>query len=337
MLVFLQMQNPATRPGTGTFTSHSLEIFLICLGMFLLGWFLHHLIHCVRHKNKIDELEANLKSARVRIRDLEGDLDSCNAAMVNVKGDNAALSAKLARLRDQGVEPPPDPDPVAEPEEIVSSLAGDIVGTTSAFDADGARAVFGKRIKEDDLKIVEGIGPKTEALLHNSSIHTWNQLGITSVQQLQSILDKAGDRFKLLNPSTWPKQSRMAADGEWIKLREYQNFLIGGVEPEGEVQPSSISDIEYISGMRIVKDDLTIIEGIGPKIQALLKDNEIDSWYKLSTTPVDTLQGILDGAGDNYRIHDPGTWPKQAEMAYEGRWDDLKEYQDFLDGGKDPS
>ena len=136
MSILLQIQNPVLSPGTGTFASHTFEIFIICLGMFLLGWFLHHLIHCTRHKSVIAELEANLKSARTRISDLEGDLDSCNSAMVNVKGENASLSSKLARLEREAtsgkpvVLPPVDTAKAAVSEEaIVSSLAADIVGT----------------------------------------------------------------------------------------------------------------------------------------------------------------------------------------------------------------
>ncbi|MCB0669129.1 MAG: hypothetical protein KDC80_25065 [Saprospiraceae bacterium] len=344
--MLLQIQNPTLSPGTGTFISHSFEIFIICLVMFLLGWFLHHLIQGTRQKRVIAELEANLKSARTRISDLEGDLESCNAAIVNVKGENASLTTKIARLeRDSTTAKPVELPPIqsaktlAAEETIVSSLAADIVGTSgTGFDADGAKAVFGRKIKEDDLKIVEGIGPKTEQLLNNSSIHTWRQLGNTSVPQLQSILDKAGDRFQLLNPSTWPKQSRMAAEGEWVKLREYQDYLIGGVEPEGQAPPSGsdTSPAQYIMGKRITQDDLTVIEGVGPKIQELLHQNDIKTWNRLAETPVAKLQEILSSAGERYRIHDPSTWPKQASMAHEGKWDLLKEYQDFLDGGKEP-
>ena len=82
---------------------------------------------------------------------------------------------------------------------------------------------------------------------------------------------------------------------------------------------------------------LTVIEGIGPKIRSLLHDNGIDTWEKLSQSSISKLQEILDTAGERYRIHDPGTWPKQAEMAKLGSWEQLKEYQDFLDGGKEPS
>lgn len=346
MFSLLQIQNPILSPGTGSFISHTLEIFIICLGMFLLGWFLHHLIYGSRHKTNLAELEANLRSSRVRIGELEGDLESCNSAIVNVKGENAALSSKLAKMerepsRTKAVElPRPDLSKAAISEEaIISSLAADIVGTAGrGFDADGAKSVFGRKIKEDDLKIIEGIGPKTEELLNNTSIHTWRQLGNTSVPQLQNILDRAGDRFQLLNPSTWPKQARMAADGEWVKLREYQNYLVGGVEPEGQIPPQNpdAPGVQYVMGKKIKQDDLTIIEGIGPKIQSLLHENEIKTWAALSETPISRLQEILQSAGERYRIHDPGSWPKQAEMANQGKWDLLKEYKDFLEGGTEP-
>ncbi|MBK8502425.1 MAG: hypothetical protein IPL46_09525 [Saprospiraceae bacterium] len=82
---------------------------------------------------------------------------------------------------------------------------------------------------------------------------------------------------------------------------------------------------------------MTVVEGIGPKIQGLLHSYNIKTWNALSETPVARLQEILDGAGERYRIHDPATWPKQAGMAHQGKWDLLKEYQDFLDGGKEPT
>ena len=89
-------------------------------------------------------------------------------------------------------------------------------------------------------------------------------------------------------------------------------------------------------GKRITQDDLTVVEGIGPKIQELLHQNGIKTWHGLSETSVSRLQEILHSAGERYRIHDPSTWAKQAGMAHEGKWDLLKEYQDFLDGGKEP-
>ena len=83
----------------------------------------------------------------------------------------------------------------------------------------------------NDLKIVEGIGPKIEGLLKDAGINTWSDLAAASVDKIQDVLNAAGDRFKLANPSTWPKQAKLAAEGKWSELTEYQDFLEGGVDP----------------------------------------------------------------------------------------------------------
>ncbi len=82
-----------------------------------------------------------------------------------------------------------------------------------------------------------------------------------------------------------------------------------------------------------VKDDYTKVEGIGPKIKGLLNDDGFWSFKQLSEASIDRLQKILDNAGPRYRVHNPKTWAEQALMAHEGRWDELKKWQDELDGG----
>lgn len=82
-------------------------------------------------------------------------------------------------------------------------------------------------------------------------------------------------------------------------------------------------------------NDLKIVEGVGPKIEQLLKDGGINTWEELAEASVDRLKEILEAAGSRYQIHDPSTWPAQAKFAAEGRWDDLKDYQDMLLGGRD--
>ena len=81
-------------------------------------------------------------------------------------------------------------------------------------------------------------------------------------------------------------------------------------------------------------DDLTKVEGIGPKIAEHFNAAGINSFAELASTSVDRLQEILTEAGPNFASHNPGTWPKQAELAAAGKWDELKAWQDELDGGK---
>ncbi len=83
-----------------------------------------------------------------------------------------------------------------------------------------------------------------------------------------------------------------------------------------------------------VKDDLTKIEGIGPKIADLLNDDGIWSWKQLSEVAASRIQKVLDAAGPRYRVHDPETWPKQAGMATRGEWKKLEKWQEEHKGGK---
>jgi len=80
-------------------------------------------------------------------------------------------------------------------------------------------------------------------------------------------------------------------------------------------------------------DDLTKIEGIGPKISGLFIAAGITTFAQLAKTPVSTLSDILHKAGSRYASHNPGTWPQQAHLAADGKWDELKALQVALDGG----
>ena len=90
----------------------------------------------------------------------------------------------------------------------------------------------GKTIKQDDLKMVEGVGPKIEGLLHAGGIMTWADLANAPTEKIQAILDEAGPRYRMHQPTTWAKQAAMADAGQWEELVAYQDRLEGGREPE---------------------------------------------------------------------------------------------------------
>ncbi|MGE0311974.1 MAG: helix-hairpin-helix domain-containing protein [Lautropia sp.] len=81
-------------------------------------------------------------------------------------------------------------------------------------------------------------------------------------------------------------------------------------------------------------DDLTKVEGIGPKIAGLLKDAGIGSFAALANAPVPTLRQVLGDAGQRFAMHDPSTWPEQASLAARGDWDALASLQAALHGGR---
>ena len=82
--------------------------------------------------------------------------------------------------------------------------------------------------QNDDLKKIEGIGPKIAELLNNAGINTFAALAGTDAAKIKDILNEAGSRYKTHDPTTWPAQAQMAADGEWDKLTAWQDELDGG-------------------------------------------------------------------------------------------------------------
>jgi predicted flap endonuclease-1-like 5' DNA nuclease len=82
------------------------------------------------------------------------------------------------------------------------------------------------------------------------------------------------------------------------------------------------------------RDNLQIIEGIGPKIQELLYNGGVFTFQQMANTSIDQLRGILSEAGPRYIMHDPVTWPAQALLAARGNWDELKSWQNEMKGGR---
>ena len=95
--------------------------------------------------------------------------------------------------------------------------------TVLPFNAAAAKAALGKTVKQDDLKIVEGIGPKISEMFISTGIKTWKALSETSVAECQKVLDGGGNRYKVHDPASWPMQSKMAYEGKWSELAKWQD------------------------------------------------------------------------------------------------------------------
>jgi len=109
---------------------------------------------------------------------------------------------------------------------------------------------------------------------------------------------------------------------------------IYGSSPSYASQDALDDSINYLATNNPRKDDLKLVEGIGPKIESLLYEAGIQTWEALANTPAEQIKEILDQAGSRYRMHNPSTWPMQAALAHEGKWKELKDWQDELHGGK---
>jgi predicted flap endonuclease-1-like 5' DNA nuclease len=92
-------------------------------------------------------------------------------------------------------------------------------------------ALAGFSIKgNDDLPIIEGIGPKISELLKNNGVTTFDKLSRMSVPEISAILASGGARFKLANPGSWAQQARLCHENRWTELKTLQDELYAGVD-----------------------------------------------------------------------------------------------------------
>jgi len=97
---------------------------------------------------------------------------------------------------------------------------------TPAAEAKAPKAKASK--KGDDLKLIEGIGPKAAEVLVAAGIDTFAKLASTSAENVKEILDAAEAKVQHLDPTTWAQQSQLAADGKMDELKKLQDELNGG-------------------------------------------------------------------------------------------------------------
>lgn len=182
-----------------------LFLFLLLLG-FILWWLLRR-YYKNKYQHQIDEL--NDKLGVLESKHSGGD-DDCKERIARLQAEleeqRSSSSGKIASLEAE----------LAACNEKASSMALGIAGAYTG--------------PKDDLKVIEGIGPKIEELFNNAGIYSFAQLATTEVSVLQKILDDGGPRFQIHNPGTWPRQAALARDGKMEELLKWQDELKGGIE-----------------------------------------------------------------------------------------------------------
>jgi hypothetical protein len=151
----------------------------------------------------VDELLARI----AELESAEAERDALRAELQGLRRGGAGLVARTVP-REPGsgraLAPPrpgqltPDaPQDLPRPDVAVGSVA------------------LGRPLVLDDLTAVEGIEPHVAMLCRWIGIHTWSDLSTTEVSLLRTMLADAGSRFSDVDPSTWPEQGRLLAEGRW--------------------------------------------------------------------------------------------------------------------------
>jgi predicted flap endonuclease-1-like 5' DNA nuclease len=166
------------------------------------------------------------------------------------------------------------------------------------------------RAETDDLTLIEGIGPRSAAALKEAGIATFAQLADQTPAELAQILKER--KVRLVGPTdTWPQQARIAATGDLTALENLRDRIKRDV----------------------AEDDLTLIEGIGPKSAAALNEAGITTFAQIATMTPEALEKAIKDRKVRL-VGSAATWPQQAALAAAGDLSALEALQASLKGGR---
>lgn len=187
------------------------------------------------------------------------------------------------------------------PAEVVASVVeAPIVETPAPV----AEVVAEVESEPDDLKLIEGVGPKTEEALNALGITTFAQVVAMNAGELEEKVKAQGVRL-VGSTSTWVRQAKLLVAGELTELDELKKRIKGGY----------------------LYDELTLIEGVGEKAQEALYEAKYRSFDDIAAASIDELKQALEAAGLSMS---PETWSKQAQFIVNDDATGLKAYQDSL-------
>lgn len=295
-------QNITLGPGTGTFSQHTFEILIMLLGAFLLGLWLGWALWA-KYKQQIDKIVLENQSLNVTTDALRTELTTLKSRLSALENDNNTLATESI---------------------VLSSTNNELRDKVNALEAE----LSGMQTKNEQLDTALGLTNKPDVPDDNLPLE------ITTPDTTSGKEAASAEA-----PKTEPDEPEIVLAENNAAPTVIQPIAMA--EPEKKKTPAKKAAKEAAKPKPAVstgaKDDLTVIEGIGPKIQMLLNQYDISNYKQLAETDVDRLKEILSTAGPQLAMHDPGTWPSQANLAENDQWDTLKSVQGFLKGGKKPT
>jgi len=262
---------------------------------------------------KEDEQVDNMAQMQSLYNATRQQLATFESRLSHLDEENDLLKAELANLKEAQAQAP-----ATEVKKEAEPLLSFVDEKETEPDPESLSKVEKKVLSEkiiiedhekDDLTLINGIGPFIEKKLNDIGIYTYKQIAAFD----------------------GPKIEQVTRDVAYFPGRIEKDDWVGQAQKLAAMNPSAL---KKKATHPTDPTNLKIVEGVGPKIEQLLKDGGINNWQDLAEATLERLQEILTAAGERYRIHDPNTWSNQATLAAAGKWAELDKYQDELKGGR---
>ncbi len=239
-------QNPFVGPGSSSLTTHSAEILIMLAGAFVLGFLVARLLQkndASKDRSRRIFVESAADTATPMHAKtpntapvLAFEASPASAATIVAGAGTLAhhAPAPAAPLQDtqashvvvEAAEPaalventPQSPNSAPALTFEPSPTSAVAIGNSNAAPNDNANAPPAPTVAApDDLKRIDGIGPKIEQILHAARITTFAALANTNEAWLREQLIAHNPRLRTQDTASWPTQAALARDGEWGKL-----------------------------------------------------------------------------------------------------------------------
>lgn len=297
-------QNVTLGPGTGTFTQHTLEILIMLAGAFLIGLWMGWALWA-KYKQQVDKFTMEVQSLNVTADALRTELQTAKMQLASMETDRNTFAGQVEMLKRENSNQ-------VEQLQLVESQLSEVQARNRQLETELGLTMPADPVTPENVPM-EIVEPEPSA------------------------------------PEPEPPADETSGDNHVAAMEEntppafvIEPVAIAEPQPEKEKKKSAkkadpAEEEPVVVAAPADRDDLSVVEGIGPKIQLLLNQYGIYTYRQLAETEVERLKEILATAGPQLAMHDPGTWPSQANLAANDQWDTLKSVQGFLKGGKKPN
>ena len=184
-------------------------------------------------EDSIEEKDANLKDLKKNLKEQQTTLESLKTELRQGEETSNSLNEQLKEqkkyintLEDEMADLNKQKQELTICIEDAESRLGELEIKLQEKEHEITTLTARIRVMQDDFTHISGIGPKVSSVLRLAGIKTFTQLANTNVEKIREILKAENPNLlRLTNPSSWPEQAKMAAEGDWEALSALQGSL----------------------------------------------------------------------------------------------------------------
>jgi len=330
-------QNVFQGPGTGTFSTHTFEIIFMLLVAGLIGLWLGWVLWS-KYRQTAERLQTENISLNATMTALRQESEELKTKNTDLESERATLENRVQSLSWES-------ETQRNQFTILQSDLEKLLARNRQLEAELGLSLE-PDVKESNIELeIEEPGDEASITVLSVAESAEDTPAAPEASEAETPPEAAAEAGETAEPTEQPASTEPlvvhtpdevafiapVSRESMIPISELGNPPTPPAAPEAEAEPFVV--VAVTDGPR---DDLKIVEGIGPKIEQLLFKAGVTTYGQLAATSVQQLKDILVDAGSRYAMHDPGTWSAQALLAANGEWENLKAYQDFLNAGKRP-